>query len=487
MARLDAVHRAPLRRCGRCALVALACCLLLPLAFHLHQQLGTPQLAQQHGQEQQGAPGAAPVDPAALGSGPVVNDAYPVAVPGAVPHIPDLPAFAASLWDKYQQRLRSSASNSTVAYVCGVNDLCGGWGDRLRGITTLFYYALLTDAQFDILSTKLLDLATIYPLIAQRRPVYDSSRGQSVAWVGECRLSSGSSSRPAQTTSSCLARADGNMDFMRSQDVRADVQRPPAVHLIRSNGYCWHYLRDNPLLSETVAFYHLDKLTTFDMFRVVMELYFSQRSPELQQLVDTQAAATAAGDPRPLLVGVQIRNGGSWGDGERHPTASATQFAEQSLHVCKQVSVRLVRCGSAACSTPVYPACVSAPAPLPVQVDNRCSVYVTSDSMAAQDVFVEHLRRQAPNVSVTIASGAPVHVDRSSIEAGDSSALLKSYVDYELLRRADHLVISRSGFGETAAWARPSPAERLQLGQASNASFIAYDSVVGPPVGVPNL
>ena len=364
-------------------------------------------------------------------------------------------------------------------------------------------------AQFDIADIRPLDLASVYPLIAQRRPLYNSSQGQTVGWISECCIGVGGPAgvdRPP----SCHTHADRNKVFLLSLDVRSHVRRH-RVHLVRTNRPHWYFLLLNPHLSEAVSFYQLDKLTNIDMFRVFVELYISQRSPELQQRVDAQAAAIAGGNPRPLLVGVQIRTGGDggWGDPRRHPPESAVQFAEQSLRVCKQASaiaafdVNLCFVGCQHSHSPARPrrrpACwrarpltrIALPRLLE-QVDNRCAIYVTSDSLTAQGTFVEHVKRQAPNVSVTVAGGEPVHLDKSAIPANDTSTLLKSFVDYEMLRRMDHLVISRSGFGETAAWAGAIPTDQLKLpprarppppGSAPfNASFFAYDSVVGPDV-----
>ena len=110
-----------------------------------------------------------------------------------------------------------------------------------------------------------------------------------------------------------------------------------------------------------------------------------------------------------------------------------------------------------------------------------CWVYVTSDSQPAQDVFLQHIRTQQPKVHVTGAGGTPMHVDKSAFDVNDTASQLKPHVDWELLRRMDHLVTSRSGFGETAAWASVIPTERLSQ---ENDTFHAYDSVIGMPAGV---
>ena len=127
----------PPQCCNRRVLgVAALACLLPLLALVLHRRLGPTQrwLLQWRQRE--------------LGSGAIVNVDYPRAVPGAKP-TPDVPAVAAALWAKYQQRLRAhGASNITIVYDCGSTaKACHGWADRIQGMATVFYYALLTDSQ----------------------------------------------------------------------------------------------------------------------------------------------------------------------------------------------------------------------------------------------------------------------------------------------------------------------------------------------------
>ena len=133
-------------------------------------------------------------------------------------------------------------------------------------------------------------------------------------------------------------------------------------------------------------------------------------------------------------------------------------------------------------------ACLRPLLPLPGTMQaapTPCWVYVTSDSQPAQDIFLQHIREQQPEVHVTGAVGTPMHVDLSAFDANDTASHLKSYVDWELLRRMDHLVVSRSGFGETAAWTSLIPAERMSEAATNDTfSLDAYDSVIGMPAGV---
>lgn len=110
----------------------------------------------------------------------------------------------------------------------------------------------------------------------------------------------------------------------------------------------------------------------------------------------------------------------------------------------------------------------------------NCSIYVTSDSEPAQELLLKHIREQQPTIHASSATGAPVHVDKSSIAAEDRSALLKSYVDWEVLRRMDRLAVSRSGYGETAAWTAAVPATCMST---DDHKLFPFDTIIGPYVG----
>ena len=145
--------------------------------------------------------------------------------------------------------------------------------------------AALCTVQFDIVAMRPLDLAAAYPRITQRRPAQAySEKGAR----GEVWMTSG---------------MNRHMQFLATADLRAKVGHGQ-VHVVRSNGYHWHLTRRNPHLAELVAFYQLDIVTIFDMFRVVMELYFSQLSPQLRGLVEEQLHGMAVQGQHTHRVGV---------------------------------------------------------------------------------------------------------------------------------------------------------------------------------------
>jgi hypothetical protein len=83
----------------------------------------------------------------------------------------DIDEYASWFWVKYTTRLarlaKDRAINMTSFYML---DGGGGWGDRLRGMTTTFLWAVLSDTIFDIPAAKwIIPLESMFPDILLRR------------------------------------------------------------------------------------------------------------------------------------------------------------------------------------------------------------------------------------------------------------------------------------------------------------------------------
>ena len=114
----------------------------------------------------------------------------------------------------------------------------GGWGDRLRGITTTFYIALLTDSHFDIELTKPVDLSTIYPRIHDRRPTRRHNKSDHKVFI------------------------DNPMQILATDDLRETFVQADTMHFVRCNSFRWPLLRINPHLNSTLSYYSLNAATT---------------------------------------------------------------------------------------------------------------------------------------------------------------------------------------------------------------------------------
>ena len=89
--------------------------------------------------------------------------------------------------------------------------------------------------------------------------------------------------------------------------------------------------------------------------------------------------------------------------------------------------------------------------------NRTCSFFVEADSVEKRDIAVDRLRKLHPNAKVAFFDAEMTHHDHSiSLFKRSTSQKLKlfvpSYAGWEVLKHMNHLVISRSGFSETASW-----------------------------------
>lgn len=393
----------------------------------------------------------------------------------------------------------------------------GGFGDRLLGMVTALFLAVLTDSGFAVEWRWPYDIHEFFDL-------------------RECNISPtmSTSSAPRVSASQVISENEealaGNTTVLRNtlaQDLwnyfsDGNFAQDNGKNLILwSNARHWQELVRHPSTRTRAQALGINKLSRKELFKLGVESLFRRPS---KLLVDSHArlmrefstrerasvrrkgdslsrtSGERVSDERSpnfkdtkLLVGVQIRTGGDgdgWSDPLRHPVSSASScFAAEAASIC------LTR--------------------------RACSVFLTADSKRAASLFVRRYtklvegyreqqqktsmknwasrseRRQPPAIVIQ-TPGIIAHTDRSTLlEDGDaaSQAWLKSVLDWWTLKSADYLLISRSGFGETAAWASSAQVvRRLQLGgggglrgirdgnSSGDISESDQDHDTGPPV-----
>ena len=161
--------------------------------------------------------------------------------------------------------------------------------------------------------------------------------------------------------------------------------------------------------------YGLQKMSKRQTFEAAMNIFFRQPTPLLSSLSEETLGKLAG-----RRIGVQIRIG--------HNERARYSGSLQSVVDCF-VAETLREC------------------------DRNCSVFLTTDSKEAHEVFMSAMK--AHNQSVATIAGDFLHVDMSS---GD---FLKTYADWLVLTRMNSLVASRSGYSETAGWFGNIPARGL--------------------------
>jgi hypothetical protein len=300
----------------------------------------------------------------------------------------------------------------------------GGFGDRMMGMVTTFYLALLTGGAFAVNWTSPYDLHTYFEL-----PRLTASLGHacSPSPLGDVAIDAVDPPKWDALSAGPLATLPG--------------QRT----LVYTNARHWPALvRD--VYPAAGACLGLSSLSNRQLFKLAADTALGRPAEKLRAAYQKARATIPA---HTLLVGVQIRTGGdgqSWPDPVRHPPESADCFAAEAVRSCSAAT-------------------------------HRCAVFLTSDSRAAATRFRAAVAAHHDPPTVIEYEGPILHTDRSSDAVdGGNDPWLKSVLDWWMLRKADHLIVSRSGYGETAAWASGRKAKRLRFDEG-NPFVCAFESV----------
>jgi len=334
----------------------------------------------------------------------------------------------------------------------------GGLADRFRGMVQLFYYALLSNRGFAMDWEEPYRLTDFFEVAALAR-------------------SGASSIRPL-----LLPMEVTTAFFQDGHDIRADLPANASV-AIKSANHRWIDIVRNPHLRPAAIRYGLIGMSRSQLFRLAMDVLIRRPRPAVLSEADAvlagmgmpvheraryveavqhgrpygRARPAQARTPHTIVVGVQIRtgaHGASWQskDPPRHSLGTVACFAAEVARDCR--------------------------------VWGRCYVVLTSDSEQATALFKAHIASLAGSatradddgpagaalgattataaviarpldIRVGESSGEIMHVYRKEVDGRPPLAdeWLKTMVDWYLLRQADALVLSRSGFGWVAAWA----------------------------------
>ena len=378
----------------------------------------------------------------------MVFDSASLPHPAAGRHIQqDRTAHAAHVTAMYrsmsQLAVDRCGANTNIVFVAPR----GGLADRFRGMVQLFYYALL------------------------------SNRGYAMDWEQPYQLTDffevASFARGGPGSALPLLPMEVTTEFFQDgHDIRVNLPANASV-TIQSANHRWVDIVRNPHLRPAAIQYGLIGLTRSQLFRLAIDVLIVRPRPAVLSEADAVLAAMgmprsqratylgAMHDERParvrasqavtsggVVVGVQIRtgaHGASWQskDPPRHSLGTVACFAAEVVRDCR--------------------------------VWGKCYVVLTSDSEQATSLFKAHIdslvgslgvviqednsgvarAARAPDIRVGKSSGEIMHVYRTDVNGQPPAAdiWLKTMVDWYLLRQADALVLSRSGFGWMAAWA----------------------------------
>ena len=393
---------------------------------------------------------------------------------------------------------------SLAAAACGgtpqptlVFTTVGGLGDRLKGMVTAFYVALLTHADFQVSWTAPSPIAPYFEM----EPELMWGKRKSLM------LKNGNTEHESATR---LAIPGANtvevVDVYRFfTDLASDFVAglaPPAnstFTVLRTNADSWLEVVRRPSLRRAAAMYGLTDLSRRDLFvlavqtllrrpsHAVVEAATSDLPHPLQAAVAKNLAIGFGGglvdtrdtDRRKFPVGSAARpprRRGVTTLGPLHrtgldPAPSNASLGEDHPHPVPAfigVQIRTGGVGEAWSDSdhrhPVESArCFAGEAKKwCLEIYNGiCVVFLTADSRAAARAFVDALA--GTDVAIIQTSGPILHTDRGvpatsrpaadPMGCGPADPWLKTYADWAVLSQADLLLTSHSGYGQTAAWA----------------------------------
>lgn len=327
----------------------------------------------------------------------------------------------------------------------------GGFGDRLRGMVTTYYLAIMTNSSFSVNWAKPYNLNDYFLVPSCVTHSGTKQRGQTDGSTKTIGLVEASSSKMSQRDK--IVRVDLNSysyftKSLFSADIGKDVD-------VRTNSFHWKELVRKETFKQRAASLKLSNLSQAELFKLAIDELFGNPTSIVRETFKSVMRRLAGGEPNDVpYVGVQIRLGGKnkspvggWDDSSRHSLEQVECFAEEAVRLCRRMRVG--------------------------------SIFVTADSEEALRAFEDAVDRESaaacwscPRPIVVQVPGTIAHTDKSYFVAREHAkdVWLKSIMDWWVLKHASALVISRSGFGETAAMASNAEAVlRLELPSATSA------------------
>lgn len=313
--------------------------------------------------------------------------------------------------------------------------VCGGIGDRLRGIVTCFYLAVATERVFLIHNPSPVELSVVFDPSMIRwnetRTILPPGAGGGLQQIPNV-VNVNVFDRPSPRLFSATSTAGGRRHVV-----------------VRTNMPQWadvlsHANFESSLRARGIPFGR-DEWWAPTMPRGEMLFAWAWRmlfepTAELEAAVSAKRARAGlglVGGGGTTYVAVHIRRGGHWGDHVRHGADKLGAFANCTRGMISALS-------SSSSSTSSSPAENDSSSP-------TISVYVASDDVDSRAEF----RKLVPGSLADDADTRPYHLDKERRRAAGSSSVadarqlnLDVWAEFVIISRADCVVYSRSGFSE---------------------------------------
>ena len=351
-----------------------------------------------------------------------------------------------------------------VTFALNKHGVSGGFGDRLRGMVTTYYLAVMTNSSFAVHWTHPYNLRDYF--IVASCNAHERSRNHDQIPTIEVTAIDSLASTPLPANGAITRTAIDNWKYFSEFSFMEDTGENVEIH---TNSFHWKEVVRHPAFRKRAASLGLSNLTQAELFKLAIDELLHSPTSTVRESFDSVKQRLAGGSHEEEsnasvpYIGVQIRLGGrnggavsGWDDPARHSLEDVDCFAAEAVRLCHKTHIK--------------------------------SIFVTADSDEAVRKFEDAVAEKSagecsscPPPIVAQVPGSIGHTDRSTVSsehAGD--VWLKSILDWWALKHAAALVISRSGFGETAALSSDAEtALRLKLSSAA----VGVSSQAGDGIG----
>ncbi|KAI8817635.1 uncharacterized protein EV422DRAFT_540345 [Fimicolochytrium jonesii] len=302
----------------------------------------------------------------------------------------------------------------------GPDCICGGLGDRLKGCVSAYYYGVFTNRAFAISMT--------FP---------DDVRSYLVPSNLDWSLDLAKLHGRTEVTVNLIDPPDDDRALLDGPDSWNDYD----VVYVRTNRDLLSKMLQNHSWQLTREKYSLQNYHRESLVGSALRTLF-QASPRMEHMLES-IRKSIPNYRRLIKIGIQFRAGGQTGEGAfEHDTGGhRTSLDMANCFIARAVQFALDR---------------------RLRTD-EVVYFLTSDHEAIQSQMSETLNDLGYKTFTT--TGPLTHIDKPVHEAGDQSQEMKhrrTYIDWFLEAEMDYLVISRSGFGETAHFYTLNPTVRIR-------------------------
>ena len=288
---------------------------------------------------------------------------------------------------------------------------CAGLGDRLVGIVSTFYMALLTNRVFLIQFEQPVELEKI---LAPN--MIDWRFGVREHHIRDL---------PSEDQRWMMLGYQKRRALFLEGDFTLKMEKQ--VQYVRSNERLYTHLHNNPLYKKRREELGLDRMSSFHIFGCLYQ-YLFKPSVTLYNFIQDfyNSAFLNSLNQRIPVIGMQIRTGTALGEHQR-----ITRPELQTMWDCAQKLL---------------------------QHHPNSRILLTTDSSLIKDEAKSLFKEQLIEMDLPVQ-----HIDKVPI--GDEISLRNTVAELVLLSMCDHFIVSRSNFGEVASMINFKPRFKIPIDQ----------------------